>query len=153
MKNPNSNISRDSRSEMDPPRVGGREEAAAARQDSLRAHPRRPGRGGRQPSRQQLPGAAARVETLVRYVTVPVGQVFLRLLFMTVVPWCSPPWRWAWPTSRLEAHRADRPQNDGDLPGTTARGGYRLILVNLSRPGDGFDPAVQRKLLEDYRGP
>lgn len=101
-----------------------------------------------------LPGAAARVDALVRYVTVPVGQVFLRLLFMTVVPLVLS-------TLAVGVAKLGDSRRIGRIGlktlliflGTTAAGVVTgLVLVNLARPGEGFDPGVQQRLLDEYRG-
>ena len=94
------------------------------------------------------PGAAW-VEAVVTYVTNPIGQIFLRLLFMLVIPLLF---------SALVVGIAEM----GDL-GALGRVGWRtllmtlvastmavvigLVMVNLLRPGDGVDPVAARALL------
>jgi Na+/H+-dicarboxylate symporter len=90
------------------------------------------------------------VATLTTYVTQPVGQIFLRLLFMLVIPLLF---------SALVMGVAEM----GDVR-SLGRIGWRtlaytlvvsaiaviigLVLVNLFRPGDGVDPAVAQQLLQ-----
>ena len=94
-------------------------------------------------------GDAAWVQTIITYVTGPAGQVFLRLLFMLVIPLLF---------SALITGIAEM----GDLA-SLKRVGLRtllftlvlstisvivaLVLVNLIRPGAGVDPAVARAML------
>ncbi|HVF93044.1 MAG TPA: dicarboxylate/amino acid:cation symporter [Sphingomonas sp.] len=94
-------------------------------------------------------GDAAWVKTIVTYVTGPAGQVFLRLLFMLVIPLLF---------SALVTGVAEM----GDLA-SLKRVGVRtllftlvlstisvvvaLLLVNLIRPGGGVDPALARAML------
>lgn len=89
------------------------------------------------------------VATVVTYVTNPIGQIFLRLLFMLVIPLLF---------SALVVGIADM----GEI-GALKKVGIRtlvytvtvsaiavavsLLTVNLLRPGDGVDPAAARELL------
>jgi len=93
------------------------------------------------------------VETVTTYVTQPIGQLFLRLLFMLVIPLLF---------SALVMGIAEM----GDI-GALKRVGLRtlvftvaisaiavvlaLLVVNLFRPGEGVDPAVAAALLENAR--
>jgi Na+/H+-dicarboxylate symporter len=92
---------------------------------------------------------AAWVETVVSYVTGPLGQVFLRLLFMLVIPLLF---------SALVVGIAEM----GEIRALKRVGlwtlGYTVVVssiavaislavVNLIRPGDGVDPAAARELL------
>ena len=95
-------------------------------------------------------GDAAWVDTIITYVTGPAGQVFLRLLFMLVIPLLF---------SALVTGVAEM----GDLA-SLKRVGVRtllftlvlstisvvvaLVMVNLIRPGSGVDPVVARAMLE-----
>ena len=89
------------------------------------------------------------VEALTTYVTQPIGQIFLRLLFMLVIPLLF---------SALVVGVSEM----GDIS-TLGRAGWRtlgltvllsgaavvlgLVLVNLLRPGDGVDAATRDALL------
>ena len=89
------------------------------------------------------------VATVVTYVTNPIGQLFLRLLFMLVIPLLF---------SALVVGIADM----GEI-GALKSVGVRTLLytlvvsaiavavslavVNLIRPGDGVDPVAARELL------
>jgi len=96
-------------------------------------------------------GDAAWVEWVTTYLTGPVGQIFLRLLFMLVIPLLF---------SALVVGVAEM----GDIR-ALGRVGLRtllftllvsliavvlgLVLVNFFRPGDGVDPEVAQRLLTD----
>ena len=95
-----------------------------------------------------VPGAGW-VEAIVTYVTNPIGQIFLRLLFMLVIPLLF---------SALVVGIAEM----GEVRSLKRIGlrtlGYTVIvsgiavaisiaLVNLLRPGDGVDPVAARALL------
>ena len=91
------------------------------------------------------------VSWLTTYVTQPVGQIFLNLLFMLVIPLLF---------SALVMGVAEM----GDIR-SLGRVGWRtlaytvvvssiaviigLVLVNLLRPGDGVDPALAQQLLTE----
>lgn len=96
------------------------------------------------------PGAVW-VETLTTYVTGPFGQIFLRLLFMLVIPLLF---------SALVVGIAEM----GEIRALKRIGVQTLVytiivstiavvisiaLVNLIRPGDGIDPAVAAKMLAE----
>ena len=88
---------------------------------------------------------------LTTYITQPVGQVFLNLLFMLVIPLLF---------SALVMGVAEM----GDIR-SLGRVGWRmlaytvivssiaviigLVLVNVFRPGDGVDPALAQRLLTE----
>lgn len=89
------------------------------------------------------------VEIAIRYVTNPIGQIFLRLLFMLVIPLLF---------AALVVGIAEM----GEIRALKAVGlrtlGYTvivssiavaisLLLVNILRPGDGVDPVDARELL------
>ena len=94
---------------------------------------------------------AAWVQWLTTWVTQPIGQLFLRLLFMLVIPLLF---------SALVVGVAEM----GDVR-SLGRVGWKtlaytvlvssiavvigLVLVNFFRPGDGVDPAVAQALLAD----
>ncbi len=96
-------------------------------------------------------GNAEWLKLLTTWVTQPVGQLFLRLLFMLVIPLLF---------SALVVGVAEM----GDVRSLGRVGwktlGYTivvssiavligLVLVNLFRPGDGVDPALAQQLLEE----
>ena len=94
---------------------------------------------------------AAWVHTFTTYVTGPIGQLFLRLLFMLVIPLLF---------SALVLGVAEM----GDIR-SLGRIGWKtlaytsgvsavavaigLFFVNVLRPGDGIDPALAQRLLAD----
>lgn len=98
-------------------------------------------------------GDAAWVEWLTTYVTGPIGQIFLRLLFMLVLP-------------LLFAALVTGVAEMGDIA-ALRRVGVRtlvltiilsamsvaiaLLLVNTVRPGAGVDPALACEMLEQAR--
>lgn len=93
------------------------------------------------------------VQSVTQNVTGPIGQIFLKLLFMLVIPLLF---------SALAVGVAEM----GDLS-TLGRVGFKtlgftiilsataviigLVMVNLFRPGDGVDPALAAALLEQSR--
>lgn len=94
-------------------------------------------------------GDAAWVQSVTTYVTGPIGQIFLRLLFMLVIP-------------LLFAALVTGVAEMGDIAALKKVGVRTLIftillsgisvaiglaLVNLLRPGEGVDPAMARELL------
>jgi Na+/H+-dicarboxylate symporter len=98
------------------------------------------------------PGAAW-VDTVVTYVTGPIGQIFLRLLFMLVIPLLF---------SALVVGIADM----GEIRQLKAVGVRTLVYtvivssisvsialacVNILRPGSGVDPAAAQELLAQGR--
>jgi DAACS family dicarboxylate/amino acid:cation (Na+ or H+) symporter len=91
------------------------------------------------------------VTGMTTYVTQPIGQIFLRMLFMLVIPLLF---------SALVMGVSEM----GDLASLGRAGGKTLaftvgistvavciglLLVNVLRPGDGVDPALAQKLLAD----
>ena len=96
----------------------------------------------------------ANLELFVQNVTDPIGQVFLNLLFMVVIPivFCS---------LSLGVARLGNVGKLGRLGVKTF--GYFLVtstisviigvvMVNALRPGDGFDPVTQGALMERFGG-
>lgn len=101
-----------------------------------------------------LLGRRPEVEGFVRMVTEPIGQIFLRMLIMVVVP-------------LVFASLALGVAGLGDLRKlgrigvktllyfllvTTLAVTIGLILVNVIRPGEGLPEQVKAQLLETYRG-
>ena len=91
------------------------------------------------------------VEWLTTYVTQPAGQIFLRLLFMLVIPLLFS--ALVMGVSEMGDIRALGRVGWKTLAYTVVVSaiavGIGLALVNLIRPGDGIDPAVARQLLAD----
>ncbi|MDD3798084.1 MAG: dicarboxylate/amino acid:cation symporter, partial [Novosphingobium sp.] len=94
-------------------------------------------------------GDAAWLETVVTYVTGPIGQVFLRLLFMLVLPLLFS----ALVVGIAEMGEIRALKNVGirTLVYTVIVSGIAvalsIALVNILRPGQGVDPAAARDLL------
>ena len=99
-------------------------------------------------------GDAAWVETVTTYVTGPIGQVFLRLLFMLVIP-------------LLFAALVTGVAEMGDIAALKRIGlrtlvftlvlsaisvAVALLLVDTIRPGGGVDPALAREMLAQAGG-
>jgi DAACS family dicarboxylate/amino acid:cation (Na+ or H+) symporter len=94
------------------------------------------------------------LEWVVENVTAPVGQIFLNLLFMVVIPivFCS---------LSLGVARLGNVGKLGRLGvktfgyfviTTTLSVTIGLILVNAFRPGEGFDRETQQALMERFGG-
>lgn len=94
------------------------------------------------------PGAAW-IEWLVTYVTGPIGQVFLRLLFMLVIPLLFS----ALVVGIAEMGEIRSLRNVGlrtliyTVSVSTIAVVISLAAVNLLRPGDGVDRAAAREML------
>ena len=94
------------------------------------------------------PGAAW-IETLVTYVTGPIGQIFVRLLFMLVIPLLFS----ALVVGIAEMGEVRELRNVGlrTLVYTVIVSGIAVAIsitaVNVLRPGDGVDPVAARELL------
>ena len=94
------------------------------------------------------PGAAW-IETLVTYDTGPIGQIFLRLLFMLVIPLLFS----ALVVGIAEMGEVRELRNVGlrTLVYTVIVSGIAVAIsitaVNVLRPGDGVDPVAARELL------
>ncbi|MDP1675245.1 MAG: dicarboxylate/amino acid:cation symporter [Bacteroidota bacterium] len=97
-------------------------------------------------------GAKEMLNTLIDTIAHPVGQIFLRLLFIVVVP-------------LVFASLASGVAGLGDLSKLGKIGGRTLIfflvtsalsavvgitLLEVVRPGDGFDPAAREVLMSSY---
>jgi len=89
------------------------------------------------------------VATVVTYVTGPIGQVFLRLLFMLVIPLLFS--ALVVGIAEMGEIRALKAVGVRTLVYTVAVSGIAvalsIALVNLLRPGRGVDPDVARDLL------
>lgn len=89
------------------------------------------------------------IDWLVTYVTGPVGQIFLRLLFMLVIPLLFS----ALVVGIAEMGEVRALRNVGlrtlvyTVVVSSIAVAISLAAVNLLRPGDGVDPAAARELL------
>ncbi|WP_121117587.1 dicarboxylate/amino acid:cation symporter [Croceibacterium ferulae] len=94
------------------------------------------------------PGAAW-IETVVTYVTGPIGQVFLRLLFMLVIPLLFS----ALVIGVAEMGEIRELKKIGlrtlayTIVVSSISVALALLVVNVLRPGDGVDPVAARELL------
>ena len=101
-----------------------------------------------------MAGAAPGLEWFVRHVTEPIGRIFLRLLFMLVIP-------------LILSGLALGVSGLGDLRHLGRIGLKTLLytvivssvavligvgLVNLLRPGDGISPAIRAQIAAQARG-
>ena len=93
------------------------------------------------------------VETVTRYVTGPIGQIFLRLLFMLVIPLLFS--ALVVGISEMGEIAALRRVGIRTIVYTvlisTVAVAVSLIVVNLLRPGEGVDPLVAQRMLADTR--
>jgi len=89
------------------------------------------------------------ITTVVTYVTGPIGQIFLRLLFMLVIPLLFS--ALVVGIAEMGEIRALKKIGLRTLAYTVVVSGIAvalsIALVNLLRPGDGVDPAAARELL------
>jgi DAACS family dicarboxylate/amino acid:cation (Na+ or H+) symporter len=96
---------------------------------------------------------AAWVVALTTYVTEPIAQIFLRLLFMLVIPLLFS--ALVIGVAEIGDIRALGRVGWKTLAYTVAVSaiavGLALALANIFRPGDGVDPAVAGALLRDAR--
>lgn len=93
------------------------------------------------------------VAWLREYIAQPVGQIFLRLLIMTVVPlvFCSLTVGVAGLGDIRRIGRVGGRAIGYFLVSTALSATLGLILVNLVRPGDGLDATVREQLMTTYR--
>ncbi|HEY6061304.1 MAG TPA: dicarboxylate/amino acid:cation symporter [Gemmatimonadales bacterium] len=96
---------------------------------------------------------AAWTAWLREYIAQPVGQIFLRLLIMTVVPlvFCSLTVGVAGLGDIRRIGRVGGRAIGYFLVSTALSATLGLILVNLVRPGDGLDATVREQLMNTYR--
>lgn len=89
------------------------------------------------------------LQTLIRYVTIPVGQIFLRLLFMLVLPLLFA--ALVIGIAEMGEIRALRRVGIATLVYTLVVSGIAvalsLLVVNVLRPGDGVDRQAAQELL------
>ncbi len=92
---------------------------------------------------------AAWVETVVTYVTNPIGQIFLRLLFMLVIPLLFS--ALVVGIAEMGEVRALKTIGIRTLVYTVVVSSIAVAIsiaaVNLFRPGDGVDPVAAQELL------
>jgi Na+/H+-dicarboxylate symporter len=94
---------------------------------------------------------AAWLDTVVRYVTAPIGQIFLRLLFMLVLPLLFS----ALVVGVAEMGEIRLFKNVGlktlayTVVVSTIAVAISLAVVNLVQPGAGVDPVAARAMLGD----
>jgi DAACS family dicarboxylate/amino acid:cation (Na+ or H+) symporter len=97
-------------------------------------------------------GGSDQLNWVINNIANPVGQVFLRMLFMVVIPL-------VFTTLALGVATLGDLRKVGRVGGKTL--GFfvlttglavtlGLLLVNIVRPGEGLDPAVRTGLLESY---
>jgi DAACS family dicarboxylate/amino acid:cation (Na+ or H+) symporter len=95
-------------------------------------------------------GGSPALETAIAWVAYPVGQIFLRLLFLAVLPLVLS--SLALGVAELGDVRRLGRVGARTLAFTllvsTCSVGIGIGLVNLLRPGDGFDPAERARLVE-----
>lgn len=94
------------------------------------------------------------VQWMANNVANPVGQVFLRMLLMTVVPlvFASITLGVAGLGDLKKLGRVGGKTLGYFLLSTVLSATLGLLLVNLVRPGDGVEEAVRNQLFEAYRG-
>ena len=93
------------------------------------------------------------LEIITKYIAEPIGQIFLRLLFMVVMPLVFA--SLAKGVAHLEIHKLGKIGLKTALYFVSVTAIACLIglfLVNVFKPGIGFDPATQAKLLETFHG-
>ena len=97
--------------------------------------------------------AAPRVQWVGNNVAGPVGQIFLRMLLMTIVPlvFASLTLGVAGLGDIRKIGRVGGRTIAYFLVSTAISATIGLILVNLVQPGVGLDPALVKELLETYR--
>jgi len=100
----------------------------------------------------QLGGAHAAVVWTNRYIAGPVGQVFLRMLFMIVMPlvFASVSLGVAGLGDLRRVGRVGTKAVGYFLATTFLAATFGLILVNLIDPGSALDPAVKTQLMTTY---
>lgn len=99
-----------------------------------------------------LGGEHAAVVWINRYLAGPVGQIFLRMLFMIVVPlvFVSISLGVAGLGDLRKVGRVGGKAISYFLITTALSATIGLIAVNIFRPGDRLDPTVRAELLETY---
>jgi dicarboxylate/amino acid:cation (Na+ or H+) symporter, DAACS family len=101
---------------------------------------------------QLLGGAHPLVERANRYVAGPIGQIFLRLLFMIVIPlvFASISLGVAGLGDIRRVGRVGGKAVGYFLGSTALSATLGLIIVSIFRPGAGLDPAIREQLMQTY---
>jgi len=103
---------------------------------------------------QTLGGQHPLVEGINHYVAGPVGQIFLRMLFMIVIPlvFASISLGVAGLGDIRRVGRVGGKAIGYFLGSTALAATLGLILVSIVRPGASLDPAVRAQLIQTYAG-
>src|SRR5687768_17479175 len=101
---------------------------------------------------QVLGGTHPFVAGTNRYVAGPIGQIFLRLLFMIVVPlvFASIALGVAGLGDIRRVGRVGGKAIAYFLASTALAATLGLVIVSLVRPGSGLDPAIREQLMQTY---
>lgn len=103
---------------------------------------------------QWLGGTHALVEWVNKYLAGPVGQIFLRMLFMIVIPlvFASIALGVAGLGDLRRVGRVGAKAIGYFLISTALAATLGLVIVSVTRPGEQLDPAVRQELLTTYAG-
>lgn len=103
--------------------------------------------------RAAVPRTALFIERANQFVMNPVGQIFLRMLFMTVIPlvFASLSLGVAGLGDVRKVGKVGSKTIFYFLATTALSATVGLILVNVIRPGDGLTEAVRTSLMDTYR--
>jgi DAACS family dicarboxylate/amino acid:cation (Na+ or H+) symporter len=103
---------------------------------------------------QTLGGDHSLVAGINRYLAGPVGQVFLRLLFMIVIPlvFASIALGVAGLGDLRRVGRVGAKAIIYFLVSTALAATLGLVMVSFIRPGESLDPAIRAELLQTYAG-
>jgi DAACS family dicarboxylate/amino acid:cation (Na+ or H+) symporter len=101
---------------------------------------------------QTLGGTHEVVVWVNRYLAGPVGQIFLRMLFMIVIPlvFASIALGVAGLGDLRKAGRVGGKAIAYFFLSTALAATLGLIIVSIVRPGEGLDPAIRESLLQQY---
>jgi DAACS family dicarboxylate/amino acid:cation (Na+ or H+) symporter len=101
---------------------------------------------------QTLGGAHPFVEGINHYVAGPVGQIFLRMLFMIVIPlvFASISLGVAGLGDIRRVGRVGGKAIGYFLGSTALAATLGLVMVSIVRPGDSLDPTVRARLIQTY---
>ena len=103
---------------------------------------------------QTLGGTHPYVEGVNKYLAGPIGQIFLRLLFMIVIPlvFASISLGVAGLGDIRRVGRVGGKAIGYFLASTALAATLGLIIVSIVRPGRSLDPAIQQQLMQTYAG-